>query len=117
MSDPVTGLSAREAVAWAVEPCGRFTAEPDIKDVIAAAFAPVAAELAAFRKIVERGLQEWLPTYSREAIAEMGGRVLALMCGALAALHARAGALHGRLYGAYAQSSGSGNASVAVVPA
>jgi 3,4-dihydroxyphenylacetate 2,3-dioxygenase len=61
------------------------------------------------------GLLEWLPTYSREAVAEMGGRVLALACGALAALHARAGALRGRLYGAYAQSSGSGNASIAVV--
>src|SRR5262245_16224666 len=70
---------------------------------------------------LERGevarLLEWLPTYSREAVAEMGGRVLAVMGGALAALHARAGALRGRLYGAYAQSSGSGNASVAVVPA
>jgi 3,4-dihydroxyphenylacetate 2,3-dioxygenase len=70
---------------------------------------------------LERGevarLLEWLPTYCREAVAEMGGRVLALMCGALAALHARAGALRGRLYGVYAQSSGSGNASVAVVPA
>ena len=70
---------------------------------------------------LERGevarLLEWLPAYSREAVAEMGGRVLAVMCGALAALHERAGALRGRLYGAYAQSSGSGNASVAVVPA
>jgi 3,4-dihydroxyphenylacetate 2,3-dioxygenase len=70
---------------------------------------------------LERGevarLLEWLPTYCREAVAEMGGRVLALMGGALAALHARAGALRGRLYGTYAQSSGSGNASVAVVPA
>jgi 3,4-dihydroxyphenylacetate 2,3-dioxygenase len=62
-------------------------------------------------------LLDWLPTYSDAAVAEMGGRVLALMCGALAALHARAGPLRGRLYGAYAQSSGSGNASVAVVPA
>jgi 3,4-dihydroxyphenylacetate 2,3-dioxygenase len=70
---------------------------------------------------LERGdiarMLEWLPTYSRDAVAEMGGRVLALMCGALSALHARAGRLSGRLYGAYAQSSGSGNASVAVVPA
>lgn len=69
---------------------------------------------------LERGevprLLEWLPTYSREAVAEMGGRVLAVMCGALAALHARAGALRGRQYGSYAQSSGSGNVSVAVVP-
>jgi 3,4-dihydroxyphenylacetate 2,3-dioxygenase len=71
--------------------------------------------------LLERGevarLREWLPAYSDAAVAEMGGRVLALMCGALAALHARAGALRGRLFGAYAQSSGSGNASVAVVPA
>jgi 3,4-dihydroxyphenylacetate 2,3-dioxygenase len=70
---------------------------------------------------LERGeadrLLDWLPTYSREAVAEMGGRVLAVMAGALAALQARAGALRGRLYGSYAQSSGSGNASVAVVPA
>ncbi len=70
---------------------------------------------------LERGevalLLEWLPTYSREAVAEMGGKVLAVMCGALSAMHARAGALRGRLYGTYAQSSGSGNASVAVVPA
>ena len=70
---------------------------------------------------LERGevarLLEWLLPYSRDAVAEMGGRVLAVMCGALVALHARAGALRGRLYGAYAQSSGSGNASVAVVPA
>jgi aromatic ring-opening dioxygenase catalytic subunit (LigB family) len=69
---------------------------------------------------LERGevarLLEWLPTYCRAAVAEMGGKVLAVLCGALAALHARAGALRGRLYGAYAQSSGSGNASVAVVP-
>jgi aromatic ring-opening dioxygenase catalytic subunit (LigB family) len=70
--------------------------------------------------LLERGdsvrLLEWLPSYSREAVAEMGGKVLAVMAGALAALHARAGNLCGRLYGTYAQSSGSGNASVAVVP-
>jgi 3,4-dihydroxyphenylacetate 2,3-dioxygenase len=71
--------------------------------------------------LLERGdvgrLLEWLPTYSREAVAEMGGKVLAVMAGALAALHARAGSLRGRQYGTYTQSSGSGNASVAVVPA
>jgi 3,4-dihydroxyphenylacetate 2,3-dioxygenase len=70
---------------------------------------------------LERGevqrLLEWLPAYCRDAVAEMGGRVLAVLAGALAALHARAGALRGQLYGTYAQSSGSGNASVAVVPA
>src|SRR5262245_49192829 len=74
-----------------------------------------------FIGLLERGdiprLLEWLPSYSRDAVAEMGGMVLAVMAGALAALHARAGALCGRLYGSYAQSSGSGNASVAVVPA
>src|SRR5262249_45783199 len=71
--------------------------------------------------LLERGdigrLLEWLPSYSREAVAEMGGKVLAVMAGALAALQARSGSLSGRLYGTYAQSSGSGNASVAVVPA
>jgi aromatic ring-opening dioxygenase catalytic subunit (LigB family) len=71
--------------------------------------------------LLERGdiprLLEWLPSYSRDAVAEMGGKVLAVMAGALAVLHARAGALRGRLYGSYAQSSGSGNASVAIVPA
>jgi 3,4-dihydroxyphenylacetate 2,3-dioxygenase len=71
--------------------------------------------------LLERGdvarLLEWLPSYSRDAVAEMGGKVLAVLAGALAALHAHAGALRGRLYGSYAQSSGSGNASVAVVPA
>jgi 3,4-dihydroxyphenylacetate 2,3-dioxygenase len=70
---------------------------------------------------LERGevamLRDWLPIYSRAAAAEMGGRVLAVMSGALAGLQARAGSLRGRLYGAYAQSSGSGNASVAIVPA
>ena len=70
---------------------------------------------------LERGevnvLLDWLPAYSRAAVAEMGGKVLAGMCGALAALQSRAGALRGRLYGTYAQSSGSGNASVLVLPA
>ena len=70
---------------------------------------------------LERGevdsLLDWLPTYSREAVAEMGGRVLAVMFGALSAMRNRVPALRGRLYGSYAQSSGSGNASVAVVPA
>jgi 3,4-dihydroxyphenylacetate 2,3-dioxygenase len=70
---------------------------------------------------LERGevtlLLEWLPGYSREAVAEMGGRVLAVMFGALAAWHCRVGTLRGRLYGEYAQSSGSGNASVAIIPA
>src|SRR5262249_23965048 len=39
---------------------------------------------------LERGevarLLEWLPTYSRQAVAEMGGRVLAVMSAGLAAL-------------------------------
>jgi 3,4-dihydroxyphenylacetate 2,3-dioxygenase len=72
-------------------------------------------------EILERGevdiLLDWLPTYSRAAVAEMGGKVLAVMFGALSAMHGRVRALRGRLYGPYTQSSGSGNASVAVVPA
>ena len=61
-------------------------------------------------------LLDWLPAYSKEAHAEMGGKILATMFGALDALQGRVGPLAGQMYGTYAQSSGSGNASVAVWP-
>lgn len=51
----------------------------------------------------------WLPEYAREAVGEMGGRVLAYAVGALGE-----GSWSGRQYGPYAQSSGSGNASIIV---
>jgi len=58
-----------------------------------------------------RELIDWLPAYSREAVAEMGGRVLATMLGCAEALAADGGgALVPSMHGEYAQSSGSGNA-------
>ena len=58
-------------------------------------------------------LIDWFPTYSRNAVAEMGGRNLAAFLGAASVM----GPVVGRQYGAYAQSSGSGNASLLVTPA
>jgi len=56
----------------------------------------------------------WLPEYSRTAVAEMNGKPLAGMLGALQALEEGGAQLQGEQYGGYAQSSGSGNASVVV---
>jgi 3,4-dihydroxyphenylacetate 2,3-dioxygenase len=58
----------------------------------------------------------WFPTFAEEAVAEMGGRTLSSMLGAMDALEKAAGELEGRQFGAYAQSSGSGNASLCVTP-
>ncbi len=58
----------------------------------------------------------WFPEYSRAAVAEMNGKPLAGMLGALQALGEEGVELAGEQYGAYAQSSGSGNASVMVRP-
>lgn len=56
------------------------------------------------------------PEYSRAAVAEMNGKPLAGMLGALQALSEDGVELVGEQYGGYAQSSGSGNASVMVRP-
>jgi hypothetical protein len=56
----------------------------------------------------------WLPEYSRAVVAEMNGKPLAGMLGALLALKEEGVQLTGEQYGGYAQSSGSGNASVVV---
>jgi 3,4-dihydroxyphenylacetate 2,3-dioxygenase len=61
-----------------------------------------------------RQLKAWFPTYCRDAVAEMGGRVLATLLGAMNAMASRGGALSGKLYGEYAPSSGSGNANLVV---
>ncbi|MBI2316218.1 MAG: extradiol ring-cleavage dioxygenase [Betaproteobacteria bacterium] len=65
--------------------------------------------------LLERGdiaaVAAWLPEYSVQAAAEMGGRVLAAMTGALEWMD---GPLSGTHFGDYAQSSGSGNANVLV---
>lgn len=58
----------------------------------------------------------WLPEYSRAAVAEMNGKPLAGMLGALQSLQEQGTQLAGEQYGGYAQSSGSGNASVVVRP-
>jgi len=62
-------------------------------------------------------LAAWLPDYSREAVAEMGGRPMAGLIGGLQTLQASAGDLTGRQFGPYGQSSGSGNAAVGLWPA
>ena len=59
-------------------------------------------------------LKAWLPAYCKDAVAEMGGRVLATLLGTLEAMAGDGNSLRGRLYGDYAQSSGSGNANVLV---
>ena len=56
----------------------------------------------------------WFPEYSRAALAEMNGKPLAAMLGALQGLSADGAKLVGKLFGGYAQSSGSGNANIAV---
>lgn len=58
----------------------------------------------------------WMPAYSREAVAEMGGRVLAVMLGCLDALAADGARFATSMHGTYAQSSGSGNAVLCVRP-
>lgn len=56
----------------------------------------------------------WFPEYSRSVVAEMNGKPLAAMLGALQALAEDGVTLAGEQFGGYAQSSGSGNASVLV---
>jgi len=74
-----------------------------------------------FMDLMQQGriteLLDWFPEYNRTAVAEMGGRVLATMLGTLDALAQDGVKLSGRKYGDYAQSSGSGNAHVAVYAA
>ena len=82
---------------------------------------PTPERIEADRKLMEqleRGAVEEITSgfgeYSRVAVAEMGGRALATMLGVLRAMSQDAPALAGRRFGDYAQSSGSGNASVVV---
>jgi len=56
----------------------------------------------------------WFPEYNRAVVAEMNGRPLAVLLGVLKALDEEGAKLNGEQYGGYAQSSGSGNASVVV---
>ncbi len=56
----------------------------------------------------------WFPEYSRAVVAEMNGKPLATLLGALQALDDDGAKLAGEQFGGYAQSSGSGNANVVV---
>lgn len=64
-----------------------------------------------------RELMEWVPAFCKDAVAEMGGRTLCGMIGAVEALASAAGPVAGRQFGPYGQSSGSGNVTVCVTPA
>ncbi len=57
-------------------------------------------------------LIDFAPTFCRDAVAEMGGRPLSGMIGALQAMAGAGTPLQGRCFGPYAQSSGSGNAAL-----
>lgn len=56
----------------------------------------------------------WLPEYAKSSVAEMGGRVVATFLGAAAGLNASNNKTY--KFGEYAQSSGSGNLSIAIGP-
>jgi 3,4-dihydroxyphenylacetate 2,3-dioxygenase len=56
----------------------------------------------------------WFPEYHRAVVAEMNGKPLATMLGALQALSEDGAKLVGEQFGGYAQSSGSGNANIVV---
>ena len=62
-------------------------------------------------------INAWFPEYSAAVKAEMGGRVLATLLGAMQALSAGARKMSGKQFGDYAQSSGSGNVNVLVTAA
>ncbi len=57
-----------------------------------------------------------MPEFVREGVAEMGGRTISSMVGGIEALAQDYGELVGKQFGPYAQSSGSGNAHIAVFP-
>jgi hypothetical protein len=61
-------------------------------------------------------LTAWMPEFIRDGVAEMGGRTISSMVGGIEALAKEHGELAGTHYGPYAQSSGSGNAHIAVFP-
>jgi len=61
-----------------------------------------------------QALIRWFPDYARASVAEMGGRVVAGFLGALSAMASQP--YGARRFGEYAQSSGSGNLSIALSP-
>ncbi len=71
-----------------------------------------------FIELLERGdidaAVKWFPEYARASVGEMGGRVVAGFLGALQSMTNQA--VGARRFGAYGQSSGSGNMSLAFSP-
>jgi aromatic ring-opening dioxygenase catalytic subunit (LigB family) len=63
------------------------------------------------RKGEIKAAKRWLPDYAKAVVAEMGGRNVATMLGTIDDANPR---LVGASYGAYGQSSGSGNVSLSV---
>jgi len=62
-------------------------------------------------------IDKWFPEYAAAVKAEMGGRVIATLLGALHALKATGRKILGRQFGDYTQSSGSGNVNLLLAPA
>ena len=62
-------------------------------------------------------INAWFSEYSNAVKAEMGGRVIATLLGAMQALSAAGRKISGKKFGEYAQSSGSGNVNILVTPA
>lgn len=84
-------------------------------------FKPTAEREALDRRFIDllkRGAVDealaWFPEYSRGVVAEMSGKPLAALLGAMQVMAGEGVQLVGEQFGGYAQSSGSGNASVAV---
>ena len=62
-------------------------------------------------------LVTWSPEYAKAAAAEMGGRTISGLLGALEGMVVEHGGVRGVQYGDYTQSSGSGSASIGFFPA
>lgn len=71
-----------------------------------------------FMDLVKQGkigeLLQWAPAFCKEALVEMDGRPMGGFIGALEAMTAGGGQFNGRQFGPYTQSSGSGNAALAI---
>lgn len=83
---------------------------------------PTAERIELDRKFIDLLMQgkiaeakKWYPDYTGWVVGEMGGRNIALMLGTIDETSGKS--FTGRQYGPYGQSSGSGNANVAVAPA
>lgn len=125
LADHAECLRAGEAVYSAARKLGRrtvFLASTALSHALVRGrhLEPAPERAEADRKLISRlqrgdieSVIDEFPDYHRVAVAEMGGRVLATLWGLLRAM-AQRGPLAGQQFGGYAQSSGSGNANIAV---